>query len=44
MKNIKKLTKKMNKLRALESGRGQFAPLARPAAYVFVNNVTLPVA
>ncbi len=44
MKKICKLTKKMRKLRTLDAGRRQFAPLPRPAVYVFVNNISLPVA
>ncbi len=44
MKKMCKLTRKMRRLHTLEAGRRQFAPLARPTVYVFVNNVTLPVA
>ena len=43
MKNLTKLMKKIEKTRKLETGRGQFAPLVRPTAYVFVNNVSVPV-
>ena len=43
MKNMTKLMKKIRKYETLETGRRQFAPLARPTAYVFVNNVYLPV-
>ncbi len=44
MKKLCKLTRKMRRLQTLDAGRQQFAPLARPAAYVFVNNISLPVA
>ena len=43
MKNMTKLMKKLRRCQALETGRRQFAPLVRPTAYVFVNNVSVPV-
>ena len=43
MKNMTKLMKKLRKYESLETGRRQFAPLVRPTAYVFVNNVSVPV-
>ena len=43
MKNMTKLMKKIRKYETLETGRRQFTPLVRPTAYVFVNNVCLPV-
>ena len=43
MKNMYKLMKKIRRYETLETGRRQFAPLVRPTAYVFVNNVYLPV-
>ena len=43
MKNMTKLMKKLRKHETLVAGRRQFAPLVRPTAYVFVNNVSVPV-
>ena len=43
MKNMTALMKKLRKYETLETGRKQFAPLARPTTYVFVNNVSVPV-
>ena len=43
MKNMIDLMKKLRRNEKLEAGRRQFAPLVRPTAYVFVNNVSLPV-
>ncbi len=43
MKNMARLTKKIRKYEKLEMGRRQFAPLARPTAYVFVNSVSVPL-
>ena len=43
MKNKTKLMKKLRRHEKLEAGRKQFAPLMRPTAYVFVNNVSVPV-
>ena len=43
MKNKTKLMKKLRKHESLEAGRRQFMPLVRPTAYVFVNNVSVPV-
>ena len=43
MKNMTKLMNKLRKQEQLETGRRQFAPLVRPTAYVFVNNVSMPV-
>ena len=43
MKNMTKLMKKIRRYETLENGRRQFTPLVRPTAYVFVNNVYLPV-
>lgn len=41
----KKLAKKAQKIENLENGRRQFETLVRPqaTAYVWVNNITLPV-
>lgn len=38
-----KLIKKLSKRQALDHGRRQFRPLIRPTAYVFVNNVLVPL-
>lgn len=43
MKNMTRLMKKIRRYEELEDGRRQFTPLVRPTAYVFVNNVCLPV-
>ena len=43
MKNKTKLMKKLRKHESLVTGRRQFMPLVRPTAYVFVNNVSVPV-
>ena len=43
MKNMTKLMKKIRRYETLENGRRQFTPLVRPTAYVFVNNIYLPV-
>ena len=43
MKNMTQLIKKLHRRQTLEAGRRQFAPLVRPTAYVFVNNVSVPV-
>ena len=43
MKNMTKLMYRLRKHEALEAGRRQFTPLVRPTAYVFVNNVSVPV-
>ena len=43
MKNKTKLMKKLRKHESLVAGRRQFMPLVRPTAYVFVNNVSVPV-
>lgn len=40
---VKKLIKKLSKRQALDHGRRQFRPLIRPTAYVFVNNVLVPL-
>ncbi len=43
MKNMTKMMKKIRRYQKLEAGRRQFMPLVRPTAYVFVNNVSVPI-
>ena len=43
MKNMTRMMKKIRRYQKLETGRRQFTPLVRPTAYVFVNNVTVPI-
>lgn len=43
MKTMTQMMKKIRKHEKLEAGRKQFAPLMRPTAYVFMNNVSVPV-
>lgn len=45
MFDMKKNARKIRKLQELENGKSQFKAIPRPlTAYVFVNNVSIPVA
>ena len=45
MFNMQKNARKIEKLQRLENGKRQFSAIPRPATtYVFVNNVSIPVA
>ncbi len=45
MFDMRKNARKIEKLQRLENGKRQFSAIPRPlTAYVFVNNVSIPVA
>ncbi len=43
MKNEFDLRRKLMSVKRLHDGRKQFEKLIRPSAYVFVNNICLPI-